>query len=56
LDTIYLTVNTPTPAPDYSGIIFIISILVFLSVIFGALVLKRRTVAKQRRSGNPAAR
>jgi hypothetical protein len=56
LDTIYLTVNTPSPAPDYSGIIFIISILVFLSVIFGALVLKRRAVAKQRRSGSPAAR
>ena len=52
-DTVYVTVDTPPIPPDYSGIVFIASILAGLSLFTVAIILKRRSERRKLKPGMP---
>jgi hypothetical protein len=58
-DTVYIMVDTilpPTPLPNYSGLIYLSSILAFLTVLATGIVLKRRRDKEKRRFRGPRQR
>jgi PKD repeat protein len=52
-DTVYITVDTPPVPPDYSGIVFIASILAGVTLFTVAIILKRRSDRRKLKPGTP---
>jgi hypothetical protein len=52
-DTVYIIVDTPPVPPDYSGIVFIASILAGVTLFTVAIILKRRSDRRKLKPGMP---